>query len=154
MRVDKKRKGQGIREVLQVVSSALAWGASEIHIMPDKFYLELKAEPVTDKTKTLEELLHLRNVGAIRLTGDVLRDLQGVFTMCVERKYFLTRMFVRDTTSLFEWAKLTKASTLMGVPVLASELVPEGGILFALSRVPHGPISTTDILLKGEYHED
>ena len=153
MRVDKKRKGRGVLEVLQVVSSALAWGATEIHVLPTKFQLELNAEPSADTTTTLEDLLRLRNITAVRLTRDAPQDLQGLFALCSRKGYSLIRIFAKDLGRLFQWVGVPPDTTLMGVPVASTDQLSEGSVVFALSRVPFGPLSTADVLLKGEYYE-
>jgi len=153
MRVDKKRRGRGIHEVLGVVAAAFAWGATEIHVLPDKFQLELRATPAKDTVRSLEDLLGLREITAVRLTKEAVEDLQGVFAFCADRGYFLVRIYVRNVPSLFQWAGLRPAATLMGVPVAPSDQLERGSIVFALSKVPYGPLSTVNFLLKGEYYE-
>ena len=151
MKVERKRRGTSSTEVLRVVSEALLWGATEIRIDRDKFVLEMRAAPPREPTSTLEGLLKSATVTQARITNNAARDFQDVMELCGKKGMHLTHAFVRSRKDLFKWAGLRPAARLWGVIVEENDGVPDGSVLFGISKVPLGGIGAVHILLKGDF---
>jgi len=152
--VEKRRKMTGVREDLSVVCLAMTWEASEIHILQDKFLLELPSKPnQEDKINVLADLLHYVELTSVQLSGDFVQDTQAVFEHCREHDLFLVRIFVYDVSWFFGGAGVPLASSFMGVRVDATDAVPAENVVYGLSSVPLGPLRTVQHLLQGEVPE-
>lgn len=150
MKVERKRRGRSVAETLKAVSDALLWGASEIHIHRDRYVLEVNAQPPDVSAKTLSDLTRSATVHPVRIGGDPSLTVHNVFDVCRRKKLYFAAVFAKTRDEFFGWAGIPVAKHAWGVPVHLDSSIPEGTVLFGLSKVPFGSLSSIHVLLKGE----
>lgn len=150
-----KKRLKNNKDAVEALASALIWNADKFTLAEGNAVISISWPLFEPKgPKDLRDLLRTNSLIPIRLTDNLLNDLQNIYTKCLVKNLYLTHIYVKDRAKFFHRYGLPESQHLLGIQVRQDALIEDDSIVLVLSKFPTTSLISVAALLKGEYAHD